>query len=110
MKLHVFFLLFLTWGLSAQCAELGVVPPDQWPRFRGPDGTGKATTETLPASWTAEDWTWQADIPGVGHSSPVVWNEKIYLTSADEEKKFVIYFVMIFILVTSCGVVIFQVI
>ena len=87
MKLHVFFLLFLSWGLSAQCAELGVVPPDQWPRFRGPDGTGKATTETLPASWTAEDWTWQADIPGVGHSSPVVWNEKIYLTSADEEKK-----------------------
>ena len=54
MKLHVFFLLFLSWGLSAQCAELGVVPPDQWPRFRGPDGTGKATTETLPASWTAE--------------------------------------------------------
>ena len=87
MKLHVFFLLFLSWGLSAQCAELGVVPPDQWPRFRGPDGTGKATTETLPASWTAEDWTWQADIPGVGHSSPVVWNEKIYLTSADEESK-----------------------
>ena len=87
MKLHVFFLLFLTWGLSAQCAELGVVSPDQWPRFRGPDGTGKVTTETLPASWTTEDWTWQADLPGVGHSSPVVWNEKIYLTSANEESR-----------------------
>ena len=87
MKLHVSFLLFLTWGLSAQCAELGAVSPDQWPRFRGPDGTGKVTTETLPASWTTEDWTWQADLPGVGHSSPVVWNEKIYLTSADEESK-----------------------
>ena len=87
MKLHVFFLLFFTWGLSAQCAELGVVSPDQWPRFRGPDGTGKVTAETLPASWTTEDWAWQADLPGVGHSSPVVWNEKIYLTSADEESK-----------------------
>jgi outer membrane protein assembly factor BamB len=87
MKLHVFFLLFLTWGLSAQCAELGVVSPDQWPRFRGPGGTGKVTAETLPASWTTEDWTWQADLPGVGHSSPVVWNEKIYLTSADEESR-----------------------
>ena len=87
MKLYVFFLLFFTWGLSAQCAELGVVSPDQWPRFRGPDGTGKVTAETLPASWTTEDWAWQADLPGVGHSSPVVWNEKIYLTSADEESK-----------------------
>ena len=109
MKLHVFFLLFLSWGLSAQCAELGVVPPDQWPRFRGPDGTGKATTETLPASWTAEDWTWQADIPGVGHSSPVVWNEKIYLTSADEESK--VRHLFCHDLHTgnrSCGVVIFQ--
>ena len=87
MKLHVSFLLFLTWGLSAQCTELRAVSPDQWPRFRGPDGSGKVTTATLPASWTTEDWTWQADLPGVGHSSPVVWNEKIYLTSADEESK-----------------------
>lgn len=87
MKLHVSFLLFLTWGLSAQCTELGAVSPDQWPRFRGPDGSGKVTTATLPASWATEDWTWQADLPGVGHSSPVVWNEKIYLTSADEESK-----------------------
>ena len=87
MKLHVSFLLFLTWGLSAQSTELGAVSPDQWPRFRGPDGSGKVTTATLPASWATEDWTWQADLPGVGHSSPVVWNEKIYLTSADEESK-----------------------
>ena len=107
MKLHVFFLLFLSWGLSAQCAELGVVPPDQWPRFRGPDGTGKATTETLPASWTAEDWTWQADIPGVGHSSPVVWNEK-FTDVCRRRQEFVIYFAMIFIPGTACGVMIFQ--
>ena len=87
MKLQVFFLLFVMWGSFAQCAKPGVASPDKWPRFRGPDGTGKATTESIPSSWTTEDWTWQADIPGVGHSSPTIWNEKIYLTSADEESK-----------------------
>ncbi len=85
MKLQSLFILLAPLAFLALCIELGAASPDQWPRFRGADGTGKIPGEKLLPSWTTEDWTWQADLPGIGHSSPIVWDGKIYLTSADEE-------------------------
>ena len=87
MKLQSLSMLLVSLGLLALCVELGAATPDQWPRFRGADGTGSTGGEKLLPSWTTEDWTWQVDLPGIGHSSPIVWNGKIYLTSADEENK-----------------------
>lgn len=55
----------------------------EWTRFRGPNGTGESETTTIPASWTDKDLNWKIELPGYGHSSPVLWGEKIFLLSAD---------------------------
>jgi outer membrane protein assembly factor BamB len=55
-----------------------------WTRFRGPNGSGISTSKSLPVSWTENDYNWKINLPGKGHSSPVVWKNKIFVTSADE--------------------------
>ena len=57
----------------------------QWTRFHGPNGTGVSETKSIPAQWTEGDYNWKVAIPGIGHSSPVVWGDRIFLLSADPE-------------------------
>lgn len=65
-------------GLSAQ----------HWPQFRGPTGQGTSTETALPLSWSAsENVHWQTELPGPGHSSPVVWGDRIYLTAFRSERR-----------------------
>ena len=45
----------------------------QWDRFRGPNGSGVSSAATIPAQWTAADYNWKIELPGIGHSSPVLW-------------------------------------
>jgi len=55
---------------------------DRWPQFRGPESSGVAEDPRLPDRWSAtENIAWKTGIPGVGWSSPVVWDDRIYLTS-----------------------------
>jgi outer membrane protein assembly factor BamB len=54
-----------------------------WSRFRGPDGNGVSEATTVPVRWTDADYNWKVRLPGVGHSSPVVWEKRIFLTSGD---------------------------
>ncbi len=56
-----------------------------WPRFRGPNGTGISDAKNIPTTWTADDYTWTTDLPGQGHGSPVVVGNRIYLLSGDEQ-------------------------
>lgn len=52
-----------------------------WPRFRGPDGTG-VSTDPVPLHWSAtENVKWRLDLPGPGSSSPIVWGDRVFLTS-----------------------------
>ncbi|MFV0445770.1 MAG: PQQ-binding-like beta-propeller repeat protein [Planctomycetaceae bacterium] len=54
-----------------------------WPQFRGPDGQGYATSDSLPSTWSdTEHVLWKVPVEGLGWSSPVVAGERIYLTSA----------------------------
>jgi hypothetical protein len=55
-----------------------------WTRFRGPNGEGSGFANSLPVSWTEQDYNWKIKLPGKGHSSPVVWKNKIFVTTADE--------------------------
>src|SRR3954469_20573599 len=58
---------------------------ENWPRFRGPNGDGHATGPFTKA--VAEtDIAWKTALPGTGHSSPIVWGDHLYVTSADVEK------------------------
>jgi outer membrane protein assembly factor BamB len=54
----------------------------EWPRFRGPNGNGFADAR-LPASWSEKDYLWKVALPGQGHSSPVLWDKRIFVTSAE---------------------------
>ena len=56
-----------------------------WPSFRGPQASGVAEKQNLPDRWdikTGENILWRTPIPGLAHSSPVVWGNQIFVTSA----------------------------
>src|SRR5580698_479576 len=56
---------------------------DQWPQFRGSQAGVVPDDPALPDHWSETDnVVWKADIPGLGWSSPVVWDDHIFLTSA----------------------------
>jgi outer membrane protein assembly factor BamB len=56
---------------------------DNWPGFRGPDAGVAGDDPALPDTWSeTENIVWKAPIPGMGWSSPVVWGDHVFLTSA----------------------------
>lgn len=56
---------------------------DHWPHWRGPTGNGAATEGSPPTEWSAsKNVKWKVEIPGRGSSSPVVWADKIFVTTA----------------------------
>jgi outer membrane protein assembly factor BamB len=80
---------------SAACAAwlviasvAGVVaqqPREPWPAFRGAHGSGVAASATPPLSWSiasGANVAWRTAIPGLGHSSPIVWDNLVFLTTA----------------------------
>jgi outer membrane protein assembly factor BamB len=53
-----------------------------WPQFRGPGARGVAHNEALPDRWSAsENVQWKTDVPGCGWSSPIVWDDRVFLTT-----------------------------
>jgi len=56
-----------------------------WARFRGPNGSGQSDFANIPLKWTIKDYRWRVELPGVGHSSPVVCGDRVVVTSADEK-------------------------
>jgi len=53
-----------------------------WPQFRGPGARGAAEGDALPVQWNAtENVAWKTDIPGRGWSSPIVWGNRLFLTT-----------------------------
>jgi len=60
-------------------------PNGSWPSFRGQQASGVAERQNLPDRWdpkTGENILWRTPIPGLAHSSPVVWGNRIFVTSA----------------------------
>jgi outer membrane protein assembly factor BamB len=58
---------------------------NQWPQFRGPFASGIVEGEEVPEKWditTGENILWKFEIPGLGHSSPVIWEDKLFVTTA----------------------------
>src|SRR5678810_1077826 len=54
-----------------------------WPRWRGPSGQGLVSGSGYPEKWSAtENILWKSAVPGRGHSSPIVWEDRIFLTTA----------------------------
>jgi outer membrane protein assembly factor BamB len=58
---------------------------ENWPQFRGARGDGTSHETNAPLQWSAaQNVKWKTPLPGAGHSSPIVWEESIFVTAADE--------------------------
>jgi hypothetical protein len=63
---------------------------EQWHRFRGPGGGGVSVFATIPLQWdgaAGQGILWKTPVPLLGHNSPVVWKERIFLSGATESKR-----------------------
>jgi len=70
---HFLVLLVMTMAVGAA----------DWPRFRGPNGTGCGEAVGVPVPWTTNDYRWVVTLPGVGHSSPVVVGSRLFVTCGE---------------------------
>ena len=60
---------------------------EEWPGWRGPRGDGTSRETGIPLRWSGtENVCWKVAVPGKGHSSPVVWGDRIFLTTCLEEE------------------------
>ena len=80
----------LNWSHALACllhpliagAALAAQPVTNWPQFRGPGAMGTADNPDLPDRWsTKENVAWKIEVPGRGWSSPIVWGERVFLTT-----------------------------
>jgi hypothetical protein len=64
---------------------VGLVFAQNWPGWRG-DGRGISPEKNLPLKWGEDEGaTWKMSIPGTGHSSPIVWGNRVFVTTAVAE-------------------------
>jgi outer membrane protein assembly factor BamB len=74
----------LAFVLAASSPAAEVRTEDRWPGWRG-DGRGVAPRTRVPLEWTpSKNVQWRSAIPGRGHSSPIVWGDRLFLTTAIE--------------------------
>jgi outer membrane protein assembly factor BamB len=65
----------------------GAVHAEDWPAWRGPRGDGISGEKGIPLTWSKSDnIRWKTSISGKGHSSPIVWGERIFVTTCLEDK------------------------
>ncbi|HEX6649253.1 MAG TPA: PQQ-binding-like beta-propeller repeat protein, partial [Pyrinomonadaceae bacterium] len=66
-------------------ASFAVAQAQNWPQFRGPGATGVVEGPARPVKWDAaksENVRWKIEIPGLAHSSPIVWGNKVFVSTA----------------------------
>src|SRR6266702_3830145 len=69
--------------VGAANADDGVEKRHAWPQWRGPLGTGVAPDAQPPIEWSeTKHIRWKTALPGKGHSTPIVWGDRIFLTTA----------------------------
>jgi outer membrane protein assembly factor BamB len=80
--------------LCAWCALMSLAAvawADNWPNWRGPDSNGICKELQLPVEWSAaKNIAWQLPLPGMGGSTPVIWGDRIFLTSAESKNLLVL--------------------
>jgi len=82
-NLRRLMMLVLVGGwLSVECDRL-FASDDDWPQWRGPLGTGAALNADPPIEWSeTRNIRWKSTLPGKGHSTPIIWGDQIFLTTA----------------------------
>ncbi|MCB1120322.1 MAG: PQQ-binding-like beta-propeller repeat protein [Verrucomicrobiae bacterium] len=76
---HLIVPLLFSWLSSSGSVS------ENWPQFRGPQASGLDTRKETPVSWnveTGENILWKTSVPGLAHSAPIIWGDRIYVTTA----------------------------
>ncbi|HUV14784.1 MAG TPA: PQQ-binding-like beta-propeller repeat protein, partial [Acidobacteriota bacterium] len=81
-RMRVYRGCWLTLGLL--CLTFVSVSGENWSRFRGLDGAGQSKETAIPSVWTKDDYLWRVELTGIGHSSPLVWQDQVIVSSALE--------------------------
>jgi hypothetical protein len=82
---HPFLLLAVSFFLAGLTPR---VTAENWPAWRGPRGDGTSLETRAPTEWSAtRNIAWKTAVPGAGHSSPIVWDDRIFTATAMPEKK-----------------------
>ncbi|MEP4076784.1 PQQ-binding-like beta-propeller repeat protein [Haloferula sp.] len=73
-------------------ASFGATAPGEnhWPQFRGPQGSGLTLGQPTPTQWnveTGKNILWKTPIPGLAHSAPIIWKDRIYVTTVVSPEK-----------------------
>ena len=64
-------------------ASFSIAYAENWPGWRGPDSLGISAEKNIPVKWDmTRNVQWKAEVPGLGHSSPVVWGDRVFVTTA----------------------------
>jgi outer membrane protein assembly factor BamB len=67
-------------------AGVAMLSAENWPQFRGPGGQGISAETGLPLTWSATaNVAWKTRLPGPGHSSPVIWGDRVFLTAFEPD-------------------------
>ena len=83
MSAFGFTLLFALFQPPAPAEPGNSKALDDWPQWRGPLATGVAPNANPPMEWNdTKNIRWKVELPGKGHSTPIVWRDFIFLTTA----------------------------
>jgi outer membrane protein assembly factor BamB len=78
----------LVFCVAAHGEDLAPGAREAWPAWRGPLATGVAPAANPPVRWSEDtNVLWKVALPGLGHSTPVVWGDRIFLTTAVETRQ-----------------------
>lgn len=83
-------LVVLILGLFGLGTNVDSASAENWPGWRGPRGDGTSLETGIPRSWSGprkENIAWCTAIPGVGHASPIVWQDRVFLVSCREDRQ-----------------------
>lgn len=84
-KIFLALSAFLLTALALSAPGGSAAADSNWPQWRGPEGSGVSAERNLPVEWgEAKNVRWKTPLPGKGHSSPVVWGKRVFVTTAIE--------------------------
>jgi outer membrane protein assembly factor BamB len=76
---EIFFFIVITCCIAVTNSAFAA----NWDRFRGPNGSGQSDDAGIPTKWEPANYLWKQPLSNIGHSSPVIWDKRLFLTSGD---------------------------
>ncbi|MGE0885540.1 MAG: PQQ-binding-like beta-propeller repeat protein [Blastocatellales bacterium] len=75
-------LIILGFSMAKNDSPVGAAETSNWPQWRGPDSQGVSNDKNLPTEWSdTKNVLWKTELPGKGFSQPIIWGNRVFLTT-----------------------------